>query len=190
MESASRVGRPRVSSRETLAEAACELYLERGYGNTSVSDITLRAGVSRSSFFNYFSSKHELLWYGVDERIDALEQALSQPDGPGLAQALGQFATDLRPDTLALAIVNAEAMAAEADLERETALRALRIGRAVSAWLRFDGANALRAQVLGAAYGAALMVALQRWAIDGAGRTSLESHLHEALAIIAEMPAE
>ena len=52
MTSDSRAGRPRASSREVLAEAACELFLEKGYDATSVADITTRAGVSRSSFFN------------------------------------------------------------------------------------------------------------------------------------------
>ena len=69
MSSTSRAGRPKASSRETLAEAACELFLERGYDATSVADITQRAGVSRSSFFNYFSSKSDVLWSGLDDRI-------------------------------------------------------------------------------------------------------------------------
>ncbi|MDQ2670204.1 MAG: TetR/AcrR family transcriptional regulator, partial [Gemmatimonadota bacterium] len=55
-----RSGRPRASSRESLAEAACELFLERGYEQTSVTDIATRAGVSRSSFFNYFDTKSAL----------------------------------------------------------------------------------------------------------------------------------
>ena len=66
-----RAGRPRASSRETLAEAACELFLERGYEATSIADIATRAGVSRSSFFNYFSSKGDILWAAFDERVDA-----------------------------------------------------------------------------------------------------------------------
>ena len=52
-----RAGRPRALSRETLAEAACELFLEQGYEATSIAEIATRAGVSRSSFFNYFWSK-------------------------------------------------------------------------------------------------------------------------------------
>ena len=76
MTSTSRAGRPKASSRETLAEAACELFLERGYDATSVADITQRAGVSRSSFFNYFSSKSDVLWSGLDARIDAANTAM------------------------------------------------------------------------------------------------------------------
>ncbi|HLS00520.1 MAG TPA: helix-turn-helix domain-containing protein, partial [Beutenbergiaceae bacterium] len=53
-----------------LEEAACELFLERGYPGTSVADITTRAGVSRATFFNYVTSKSDLLWAGVDDAID------------------------------------------------------------------------------------------------------------------------
>ena len=44
-----RPGRPKAISREMLAEAACELFLEQGYEQTSVSDIARRAGIARSS---------------------------------------------------------------------------------------------------------------------------------------------
>ena len=77
MDSAAHAGRPKASSRETIAEAACELFLEQGYNRTSVTDIAIRAGVSRSSFFNYFDTKSALLWGGFDERLDAACTALA-----------------------------------------------------------------------------------------------------------------
>lgn len=65
-ERAARRGRPSASSRETLEEAALELFLEQGYEQTSASDIARRAGVARSSFFNYFTAKADVLWVGLD----------------------------------------------------------------------------------------------------------------------------
>ncbi|WP_433677240.1 TetR/AcrR family transcriptional regulator [Microbacterium gorillae] len=183
----SRQGRPRASSRETLAEAACELFLEQGYEATSVADITARAGVSRSSFFNYFASKHDVLWAGIDDAIAALEQRLRRaPDGA--AEALLAFADGLTPDSLALAIANDEAMGAVADLQRESTARAARIGAAVTGALRVTGWAPLRAQVIGAAYGSAVLAAVERWARDGSGRTALADRLREALAFVAAMP--
>ena len=84
MATAPRAGRPRASSRETLAEAASELFLEQGYEATSIADITQRAGVSRSSFFNYFSSKSDVLWSGLDARIDTAHdlRAQGEPRAP------------------------------------------------------------------------------------------------------------
>lgn len=47
-----------------------KLFLERGYDATSVADITSRAGVSRSTFFNYVESKSDLLWARFDDAVD------------------------------------------------------------------------------------------------------------------------
>ena len=65
-------GRPRTSSRAALEEAALELFLEQGYTPTTIDQITSRAGVSRATFFNYFSSKADLLWVEVDDALDSL----------------------------------------------------------------------------------------------------------------------
>ncbi len=176
-----------MSSRETLAEAACELFLERGYEATNVADITARAGVSRSSFFNYFSSKHDVLWAGVDDAIAALEDRLQRTPAEVVA-TLSAFSDGLAPDSLALAIANDEAMGAVADLQREGTARAARIGAAVTAALRAVGWAPLRAQVIGSAYGSAVLAAVERWARDGSGRTALADRLDEALAIVAAMP--
>src|SRR3712207_179949 len=59
-------GRPRRSSRETLQDAATELFLEQGFERTTVDEIARRAGVARGTFFNYFSAKGDLLWADVD----------------------------------------------------------------------------------------------------------------------------
>lgn len=190
--SAARQGRPKASSRETLAEAAAELFLEQGYDATSVSEITARAGVSRSSFFNYFASKHDVLWAGVDEAIDRVVSTLSTGElrgGAGVVAALTEFAADLAPDSLALAFANAEAMGAVEDLRREADSRAARIADAVASTLREGGATALRSRVLGAAYGHAVIAALQQWSLDGSGRTPLSGRMAEALSYVGELPA-
>lgn len=186
-------GRPRASSREVLAEAACELFLEQGYGATSVSDITRRAGVSRSSFFNYFPSKSDVLWGGFDERIAALAGRLSGPDAPGDADttardALRALADGFAPDSLALALMNAQQMQLEDELEREASVRQARIARLLADRMRRNGVDELRAAVIGSAYGGAVMAAVEEWARQGAGRSSLGDIVGRALAMM-EFPA-
>jgi TetR/AcrR family transcriptional repressor of nem operon len=44
----------------TLLNAAIQLMKERGYNGTSVDDICRAAGVTKGSFFHYFSSKEDL----------------------------------------------------------------------------------------------------------------------------------
>ncbi|MDD7943615.1 helix-turn-helix domain containing protein [Microbacterium sp. NE2HP2] len=185
MTSSTRAGRPRVSSRETLAEAACELFLERGYEATTVADITRRAGVSRSSFFNYFSSKSAVLWAGLDERISVLELGLRRAGGvDDVASAVAELARGFAPDALALAIVNDVAMGLSDELARDAALRAARIARAVAAALHGSGTERLEADILGAAWGGAVLGAVRSWARGGAGRTDLAHEMVRAIAIV------
>jgi len=178
-----RVGRPKASSRDTLAEAACELFLERGYEATSIADITTRVGVSRSSFFNYFASKADILWAGLDERLDAATAALAA--GAPVHDALATIGADFAPDHLALAITHTAAMGLTAELDRERAIRQLRLARAVAARARRDGAEPLAAEVTGAASAGAVFAAVWSWADGGPGRTALAPLLQSALATVA-----
>lgn len=190
MSSDSRAGRPRVSSRETLAEAACELFLEQGYAGTSVADIAQRAGVSRASFFNYFASKSDLLWSGLDARIDDAVDALEAITGPGdrseVRGVLRDVVEDFAPDSLALALGNAHTMGLDDELERETALRQARLATAVADVGRRAGRSPIRAEIEGAATAAAVMAAVREWALLGPGRRSLRSTLDGALETLGE----
>jgi len=195
------VGRPKASSRETLAEAACELFLEKGFEATSIVDITNRAGVSRSSFFNYFASKSDILWAGFDERLDVLVRRLDRSGAGGdegdaraaVHEAIVAIADDFVPDSLALGIVNSSAMGLDDEFEREASLRRTRIARAVAERFARDGADRLGAEVAGAAWGGAVLAAIDAWAHDGAGRTELARFLDRAAraaATVATAPEE
>ncbi len=187
-------GRPRVSSREILAEAACELFLEQGYAGTSIADIAARAGVSRSSFFNYFASKSDILLSGLDERIEALSVRLAgdrsadaAADVRGALLALGD---GFAPDSLALALVNAQAMGLVDELEREASVRRSRIAAAVSTRLRDAGAPVVAADVAGAAHAGAVLAAIDAWALEGAGLAPLAASLRAGVdAAALTLPA-
>ena len=187
-----RAGRPRASSREVLAEAACELFLEQGYDATSVADIAQRAGVSRSSFFNYFSSKSDVLWSGLDARIDSALVALgglgSEADAAAVRGILSAVVSDFAPDPLALALRNATAMGLEDELVRDTGLRHARLAAGIADAACRSGINAIRADILGAAHAAAVLSSLRVWAERGAGHGSPEALFEEALASIHDLP--
>ncbi len=46
--------------KRNVVDKAQELFVERGYHATSIQDILERSGISKGSFYNYFSSKSEL----------------------------------------------------------------------------------------------------------------------------------
>ncbi|MEV0176289.1 TetR family transcriptional regulator [Streptomyces sp. NPDC050803] len=48
--------------REALVAAAFQLFVERGYEETTVDDIVALAGVGRRSFFRYFPSKEDVVF--------------------------------------------------------------------------------------------------------------------------------
>ncbi|MFT4156601.1 MAG: TetR/AcrR family transcriptional regulator [Microbacterium sp.] len=185
MSNGRKVGRPKASSREILAEAACELFLERGYDATSIADITQRAGVSRSSFFNYFDSKSDVLWSGLDARItqgaDALVALGQDGDAEAVRLILCRIVHDFAPDPLALALRNRSAMGLDDELMRDTGVRQVRLASAISDAVKAAGKGMIHADILGAAYAAALFSSLRVWAEQGAGFGTPESTLDEAL---------
>ena len=192
MSSTSRAGRPKASSRETLAEAACELFLERGYDATSVADITQRAGVSRSSFFNYFSSKSDVLWSGLDDRIArAVEDLVTVPedrDGVVVRRILSALVEDFAPDSLALAMTNSSAMGLDDELEQDAALRQARLAAALADLARRSGVAALTADIVAATWAAAVLAAVRAWAEGGAGRGSVGDRFRDAVSAVDRLP--
>jgi len=191
MTTTSRAGRPKASSRETLAEAACELFLERGYDATSVADITQRAGVSRSSFFNYFSSKSDVLWSGLDARIDGVGTALGELGDRADAAAVRSILVDalrgFAPDPLALALRNRTAMGLDEELARDSALRLARLASIVASAASGSGVPRIRADVVGAAHAAAVLSSLRAWAEQGAGYSAPETVLADALSNLEDL---
>lgn len=176
-----RLGRPRASSPETIAEAACELFFEQGYDGTSIGDITRRAGVARASFFNYFRAKSDVLWSGFDARL--AEALAAMGEGVAVSGALAQIGRRLAPDTLALAITNADAMGLTEELERQRAERLALLQREIARRLARATGDALRAQILAAAYAAAVLGAVWMWAERGASSVAVEQLLERALSV-------
>jgi AcrR family transcriptional regulator len=58
-------------TRERLQEAALELYVSRGFDNTTAADIAQAVGLTERTFFRHFADKREVLFDGQD----VLEQA-------------------------------------------------------------------------------------------------------------------
>ncbi|MEV1202780.1 helix-turn-helix domain-containing protein, partial [Microbispora rosea] len=60
------MGRWEPNARGRLAKAALELYVERGYEQTTVAEIAKRAGLTERTFFRHFADKREVLFSGSD----------------------------------------------------------------------------------------------------------------------------
>jgi AcrR family transcriptional regulator len=60
--------------RERLLNASLELFREKGYEQTKVSDITQAAGVAKGTFFNYFPTKERVLLALGEQMLGKLGQ--------------------------------------------------------------------------------------------------------------------
>ncbi|WP_440697127.1 TetR/AcrR family transcriptional regulator [Clavibacter nebraskensis] len=189
MTSARPAGRPRRSSRATLEEAAAELFLENTYAATTIEQIAQRAGVSRATFFNYFASKADLLWAGLDDTLRAFGEALATTDPrdpavDAVVDALVGAARSRGEGWLPLALTQHEVMGLGADVAAEGVTRAAPLVDPVAQALAratarraSEGPVRVAAAVLAAATAAAVMV----WAADGVGRGPLEDAVRGAL---------
>src|SRR5271165_5959456 len=59
------MGRWEPNARGRLEHAALELFIERGFENTTVAEIAARAGLTERTFFRYFADKREVLFWGA-----------------------------------------------------------------------------------------------------------------------------
>ncbi|MFC4560974.1 TetR family transcriptional regulator [Nocardiopsis mangrovi] len=75
-------GRPPLSSREKIEAVAIELFLEHGYSGTGLAAIIEACGVSKTTFFRYFASKSEIIWYAFDDHTRHLRRLLAEADAP------------------------------------------------------------------------------------------------------------
>src|SRR6266571_2851939 len=65
------------TARERLAEAAFALFDERGYEQTTVEDITERAGLGRTTFFRHYRSKEDVIFPDHDRLLEQVRQRLN-----------------------------------------------------------------------------------------------------------------
>jgi len=187
-----RGGRPRRSSAEVLADAAAELFLEQGYGRTTVDQIAARAGVSRATFFNYFAAKSDVMWLDLDaavRRLPVLLQASAEPSPVrAVEQALLAAAREHDPERVPWAIAQAEIMGIGAELVGSAAVRLTTQHGAVAAFVAGrtgEEVTALRPQTVAGAMLGAAAAAFGVWVQEGVRRRPLAAYVAEALAPVA-----
>jgi AcrR family transcriptional regulator len=95
--------RKKQRTRETIIEVALELFVERGYEETTVAEIADAAEVSPRTIFAYFPSKEDILFCDMPEIQERLAQVLrDRPEGATALDALRDFiAGSLSPNSKA-----------------------------------------------------------------------------------------
>src|SRR5213079_3280552 len=61
-----------------LMQAAIELYVERGFEQTTVAEIADRAGLTERTFFRHFADKREVLFSGAEVLHDLFVSTVAE----------------------------------------------------------------------------------------------------------------
>jgi AcrR family transcriptional regulator len=119
--------RKKQATREALARAGLELFVERGYDETTLDEIADAAGVSTRTIFAYFPSKEDILFSMLERMGRALARALQErPPGVDALTALREFILSTAPEKTELDCRLAQAITSDATLASH---RRARIGQ-------------------------------------------------------------
>ena len=119
--------RKKHATREALVRAGLELFVERGYDETTLAEIADAAGVSTRTIFAYFPSKEDILFSTIERTSGALTRALQQrPAGVDALTALREFILSSAPEKTELDCRLTQAVTADPTLASH---RRARIGQ-------------------------------------------------------------
>jgi AcrR family transcriptional regulator len=89
--------RKKQHTRQLLAATARRLFTERGFEQVSVAEIARVANVSEPTVFNYFPTKEDLVFSGLEQFESKLLAAISErPQGESVLDAFSRFVLEPR----------------------------------------------------------------------------------------------
>jgi AcrR family transcriptional regulator len=164
------MGRWEPNARGRLERAAVELYVERGFEQTTVAEIAERAGLTERTFFRYFTDKREVLFWGagalqeliVGALTSALESAAPMDAVASALEAAGARMQERRDSARQRQAV----IAANPDLQERELIKLASLAAAMAAVLRQHGVKDPAASLTAEAGIAVFRVAFERWISD------------------------
>lgn len=89
--------RKKQQTRQLIADTARRLFAERGFEQVSVAEVARAADVSEATVFNYFPTKEDLVYSGLEAFEDELLSAVrDRAPGETILQAFARFVTQPR----------------------------------------------------------------------------------------------
>ncbi len=96
-------GRPRATTRAQMEITAIGLFLRHGYEPVPVEQIAAACGVGRATFFRYFASKADVIFFAFEAYLDTMRESL---DAAGARKPVGQAVSDCIVDSTRQALEN------------------------------------------------------------------------------------
>ncbi|MDG4773192.1 TetR/AcrR family transcriptional regulator [Solwaraspora sp. WMMD792] len=186
------MGRWQPGARERLEQAALDLFLEQGFTETTVPQITARAGLTTRTFFRHFADKREVLFGGEEsmpEQVARLMVGAQRSLGP-----MDLIATGLGPAAAAIfegrsldyllrrrAVIDAEPALRERELRKFSLL-----SEALEQGFRDRGIDDLTARLAAEIAVTTFRIAVTRW-LDQHGDPDLPAVIDQTLAAMRHL---
>jgi AcrR family transcriptional regulator len=170
-------------ARGRLAQAALDLYSERGFEQTTVAEIAARAGLTERTFFRHFADKREVLFAGSEQLqalvVDAVKGAADgaapiDAAAAGIEAAGGflQQGRDFARKRQAVIVANAE-------LRERELIKLATLASAIGGALRERGVADSVADLTGEVAITVFKLAFERW-VDEANSRDLAQLIGES----------
>jgi AcrR family transcriptional regulator len=161
------MGRWEPNARGRLEQAALELFVERGFEQTTVAEIAQRAGLTERTFFRHFTDKREVLFAGGSALQELLVTGVAHaPDGTAPLDAVSaslQAAAPMLQQRGDYPSQRQAVIAANPELQERELIKMAGLAAAMAAALRGRGVPGPAASLAAEAGIAVFRVAFERW---------------------------
>jgi AcrR family transcriptional regulator len=158
------------NARGRLEQAALELYLERGFEQTTVAEIAKRAGLTERTFFRHFADKREVLFWGAGALHELLVSTVAS--APDAAPPIDAVAAAIEAAGAALqqrrdsARRRQAVIAANTELQERELIKLASLAAGMAGVLRQRGVKDPAASLTAEAGIAVFKIAFERWVND------------------------
>lgn len=152
--------------------AALELFAEHGYDSTTVAEIAERAGLTKRTFFRYFTDKREVLFWGQETLSRLFTDAIaSAPESAApidaISAALVAAQVAFGPERREWVLKRQAVVADNPELQERELLKSAALTAAIADALRERGVEDPAAGLAAEVGNLAFRTAFARWADPG-----------------------
>lgn len=168
-----------------LVKAAIELFDERGYEATTVAEIAEAAGLTKRTFFRYFTDKREVLFMGSEELRDSWVSGVQ--GAPRQAPALEAVnrgldaVAELFGDRHEFAGIRSRIIAANVELQERELIKLAMLAETLAGVLRERGVSDQAAELAAQTGVTVFHTAFGRW-VQQEDPAAMRALMDEALA--------
>ena len=186
------MGRWEPNARGRLEQAAMELFIERGFEQTTVAEIAGRAGLTERTFFRHFADKREVLFWGQDAlRVLLVSGVAGAPESAAPIDAVAaalEAAGAVLQERREYARRRQAVIAADTGLRERELIKLASLASALADALRRRGVTDPAASLTAEAGIAVFKIAFERW-VSETGEADLPQLIRASLGDLRAVTA-